>query len=62
VRRLTSGSAVELFGFDLEVLQRVADRVGPTFEEISTPLRADERPRFPEDTRCTTFSIAGSVP
>jgi predicted TIM-barrel fold metal-dependent hydrolase len=62
VRHMTSGNAIELFGFDPAVLQRVADRVGPTYEEIATPLRPEERPQYPQDTRCTTFSIAGSVP
>lgn len=52
---LISTRAAGVYGFDLDVLQVVADRIGPTLAEIQTPLPAEERPRFPEDTRCTIF-------
>jgi hypothetical protein len=52
---LLSTRASEVYGFDLGELQSVADRIGPTVGEIQTPLSPGERPRFPEDTRCTIF-------
>jgi hypothetical protein len=38
VQRMLAGTAVELYGFDLDKLQPLADKVGPTVEEIATPL------------------------
>jgi predicted TIM-barrel fold metal-dependent hydrolase len=52
---LLATRAAKVYGFDLEKLQVIADRIGPTVAEIKTPLPSDERPRFPEDTRCTIF-------
>jgi hypothetical protein len=52
---LLSARAADVYGFDLRKLQSVADRIGPTLQEIMTPLPPEERPRFPEDTRCTIF-------
>ena len=47
-----------LLGTDvLDRLGEVAERVGPTVEEISTPLPIEERPRFPDDTRCPIFGM-----
>jgi hypothetical protein len=42
VRSMVGGAAAGLYGFDLAALAPVADRLGPTVEEISTPL--DEVP------------------
>jgi predicted TIM-barrel fold metal-dependent hydrolase len=55
---LLATRAAAIYGFDLDELQSVADRIGPTREEIRTPLARAELPRFPEDTRCTIFSHA----
>ena len=44
VRQMTSQSAAELYGFDLDALQKIADEIGPTVEEIATPVTADELP------------------
>jgi predicted TIM-barrel fold metal-dependent hydrolase len=55
VNTLVATRAASVYGFDLDELQPIADRIGPTIAEIKTPLPADERPRFPEDTRCTIF-------
>jgi predicted TIM-barrel fold metal-dependent hydrolase len=52
---LLSARAAHLYKFDLAALQTVADRIGPTMTEITTPLPVEQRPRFPEDTRCTVF-------
>ena len=55
VRRMTSTNAAELYGFDLEHLQRIADEIGPTVEEVATPVAADD---FPEATLSITLSEA----
>jgi predicted TIM-barrel fold metal-dependent hydrolase len=55
IAALLSTRAAHVYDFDLDRLQVVADRIGPTLEEIKTPLPPEQRPRFPEDTRCTVF-------
>jgi hypothetical protein len=55
VRQVLSGSAADCFGFDLAQLQAVADRIGPSVEEIAKPLAPEELPRYPSETICTTF-------
>jgi hypothetical protein len=37
VRLMTSETAAEVYGFDLDRLQAVADRVGPKLDELVTP-------------------------
>jgi predicted TIM-barrel fold metal-dependent hydrolase len=44
VRVMTSISAAEMYGFDLDYLQTVADKIGPTVEEMATPVRPEELP------------------
>jgi predicted TIM-barrel fold metal-dependent hydrolase len=44
VRQMTSQSAAELYGFDLGALQTIADEIGPTVDEIATPVSPDELP------------------
>jgi predicted TIM-barrel fold metal-dependent hydrolase len=46
IRAIVGGTAAEVFGFDLAALQKVADRCGPTVEELSTPLSDEEIPRY----------------
>lgn len=46
-RVLLAGTAAELYGADLDFLQTIADRVGPTPEELATPLTKDEIPADP---------------
>ena len=48
--------AATLYGFDLTVLQAVADRVGPTLDELATPLAPEDYPVYPDQTRCTIFN------
>lgn len=55
IAALLATRAAAVYDFDLPALQGVADRIGPTLDEITTPLPPEERPRFPEDTRCTVF-------
>ena len=44
VRRITSLNAADVYGFDLDKLQIIADTIGPTVEEVATPITADELP------------------
>ena len=46
-RQILAKSAADLYGADLDFLQTIADRVGPTVEEIATPLQPDEIPDDP---------------
>jgi predicted TIM-barrel fold metal-dependent hydrolase len=47
VRQLLAGNAADLYGADLDYLQRVADVVGPTVEEVASPLLPEEVPEDP---------------
>lgn len=49
--------AVDVYGFDLDLLQRAADTVGPLVDEVRTPLPTEEIPRFPEDTRSMALCV-----
>jgi predicted TIM-barrel fold metal-dependent hydrolase len=44
VRAMTSSNAARVYDVDLDVLQALADEVGPTVEEIATPLPAGDAP------------------
>jgi Amidohydrolase len=37
IRKMLSDNAAKAYGFDLEALRRVADRVGPTLDEVRNP-------------------------
>lgn len=58
-RQMLSTTAAECYGFDLGLLQEVADRIGPLESEIQTPLSEEEWPNFPHETVCTTFAPVG---
>jgi predicted TIM-barrel fold metal-dependent hydrolase len=47
LRQLLAGNAAKLYGADLDFLQGVADKIGPTVAEVAVPLRADEIPADP---------------
>lgn len=42
VRRMVGGNAAELYGFDLDALVPVAQRIGPTVEEVHRPLTPED--------------------
>jgi hypothetical protein len=44
IRRILGLNAIGLWGFDADLLQAVADRVGPTVEDLSTPISLDQIP------------------
>jgi predicted TIM-barrel fold metal-dependent hydrolase len=50
VRAMLGTTAARVYGFDLDVLDPIAARVGPTVDEITEPLDA-----FPEDSTCNAF-------
>ena len=56
VRTLTSLNAARAYDVDLELLQSLADDMGPTVEQIATPLRAEEIPDDP-NFRWLTASV-----
>jgi predicted TIM-barrel fold metal-dependent hydrolase len=47
IRQILATNAADIYGADLDFLQSFADRVGPTVEEVATPLQPDEMPADP---------------
>jgi predicted TIM-barrel fold metal-dependent hydrolase len=45
VRVMTSTSAADVYGLDLDFLQTVADEIGPTVDEVATPVAPEELPQ-----------------
>jgi len=56
IRRILGGNAAGVFGFDEALLQEVADRVGPTVEDLATTVTMDEIPKT------FSWSLARPVP
>ncbi len=56
VRAMLGTNAIELYGFDLDLLQSVADRVGPTVEDLSSPVGLADIPET------FSWSLARPVP
>ena len=56
IRRILGRNAVGVFGFDEAQLQEVADRVGPTVEDLATTVTMDEIPKT------FSWSLARPVP
>jgi hypothetical protein len=54
-RKLLGENAVKAYGLGLSSLRSVADRIGPTAEELALPLHEDEFPSF----RSAAFRAAG---
>jgi predicted TIM-barrel fold metal-dependent hydrolase len=61
--QLLADRSARVYGFGRTALQAVADRIGPTIDELKTPLPPGEWPSYPKQTRCTVFSapIASSA-
>ena len=53
VRMMTSLNAAKVYGIDVDKLQPVADRIGPTVGQIARPLSPAE---YPDDTMCLSFT------
>jgi predicted TIM-barrel fold metal-dependent hydrolase len=58
---LLATRAADLYQLDIGRLQALADRIGPTIEEIQTPLPSEERPTYPDQTRCSVFMDLGTL-
>lgn len=56
VRAMLGANATRLYGFDGDLLQSVADQVGPTVEDLATPLALDDIPET------FSWSLARPVP
>jgi hypothetical protein len=54
VQQMLGQNAAELYRFDMARLSEVAERVGPTHEEINQVLPAEEIPA--EAVRCPAFA------
>ena len=55
VRAITSENAASVYGFDLESLQKIADEIGPTPEELHQQVTAEELPTI---SCCPTIAEA----
>jgi predicted TIM-barrel fold metal-dependent hydrolase len=53
VQRIVGGNAADAYGFDLEALAPLADKIGPTVAELAKPMEARE---LPEDDHCEAFA------
>ena len=53
LRLILGGNAAALYGFDLDALQPIADKVCPTIEEVARPITLAEIPQ--EAERCPAF-------
>ncbi len=54
-------TAALVHGFDLALLEDVANRIGPSIEEVAKRIEAGDWPLVPNDTVAHIF-IAGMVP
>jgi predicted TIM-barrel fold metal-dependent hydrolase len=45
-------NVARVYGFDLEALRAVGNRIGPTVAEVATPLAVDD---YPTDSTCNAF-------
>jgi predicted TIM-barrel fold metal-dependent hydrolase len=55
VRAMVETNAARFFGFDLEGLRPLADRIGPTVEAVAQPLAPDD---YPAASTCNAFDRA----
>ena len=53
VELMLGGNAAQLYGFDLDALRPLADKVGPSVAEMATPISAAEIPQ--EADKCPAF-------
>ncbi len=58
VAAMVGGNAAELYGFDLDALAPVAERVGPRIDDVARPLDSSDIPA--EALRCPAFALAAA--
>jgi len=52
VRAMVTTNAAEFYGFDLEVLAPLGERIGPTVDEVARPLSSTD---YPSGSTCNAF-------
>jgi predicted TIM-barrel fold metal-dependent hydrolase len=55
VRRMVETNAASLYGFDLDALRAVGDRIGPAVDAVAQPLPPGD---YPPDSTCNAFDTA----
>lgn len=55
VDRVLATTAASCYGFDVQQLRGVAERIGPQRSDVRRPLGEAEWPAYPEQTVCMTF-------
>jgi predicted TIM-barrel fold metal-dependent hydrolase len=50
IRTMLAGTAARVYGFDIDALGVVAEKIGPTVAEVAVPLR-----EYPPDSTCNAF-------
>jgi predicted TIM-barrel fold metal-dependent hydrolase len=55
VRAMTSENAAKVYDLDLDFLQKIADKIGPTPEQVAKPITLDE---LPHASKCITIAEA----
>jgi len=55
VRAMVETNAAAFYGFDLEALRPIGDRIGPTVDEVAVPLPPSE---YPAKSTCNAFDPA----
>ena len=57
-RLMLGGTAAEVYDFDVSLLRTVADRIGPTLDEVHVPLAPSQ---YPTDSTCNAFDADAIV-
>jgi predicted TIM-barrel fold metal-dependent hydrolase len=55
VRRMVETNAASLYGFDLDALRAVGDRIGPAVDAVARPLAPGD---YPSNSTCNAFDTA----
>jgi hypothetical protein len=50
--KMLETNAASLYGFDLDALRTIGDKIGPTVEDVATPLAVSD---YPTDSTCNAF-------
>jgi len=58
LRSMLAANAADVYGFDLDALTPIGDRIGPTVGEVAVPLTIDD---VPADATCNAFDADAVV-